>query len=51
MEYASDHPRLRFLDVVVQAMEYAMQLGKEAAALVTHQFPSPISLEFEKAKP
>jgi len=23
-----------------------MQLGKEAAALVTHQFPSPISLEF-----
>jgi len=27
-----------------QAMEHAMQLGKEAAALVTHQFPSPVAV-------
>ncbi|KAJ1476957.1 hypothetical protein T484DRAFT_1631912, partial [Baffinella frigidus] len=32
-----------------QAMEYAMELGKDAAKLVTQHFAAPISLEFEKA--
>ena len=32
----------------VETVEEAMQIGKEAAALVSERFPSPVRLEFEK---